>query len=137
MASRSVTLPDSLYVNNGERTQMKIACDTGIARVAINALEEVGHEVVYWAGAQPDEWWFPEAVAAGATLFVSHDWDIINMAMNHNLDAIRMQQGIRGVAQAKAVLDVLAAALRPIRQLCGNHRQRRRRHRKRSQAIAS
>jgi hypothetical protein len=83
---------------------MKIACDNGIAFSAIAEIERHGHEVVFRALDDPDEWWFAEALKYGAECFVSHDWDIILMADAGGLKSIQMPNGIKGKAQADFVV---------------------------------
>lgn len=68
------------------------------------ALEAAGHEVVYWASDEPDEWWFRDALRAGAELFVSPDWDIVLMADERNAARVLLKNGIRGAEQARPVL---------------------------------
>ena len=83
---------------------MKIACDTGVSRAAIEVLQQHGHEVVYWASTEPDEWWFKDASAKGAEVFVSNDWDIILMADEHGKERVHLRNGIAGSKQAEPIL---------------------------------
>lgn len=86
---------------------MKLACDQ-IASKAMDALEAAGHEIVYCAGQDPDEWWVAEAVKRGAECLISHDWDVVLMADERGLKRVKMPDGIAGVKQAEFVLKELA-----------------------------
>jgi len=92
---------------------VKIACDACIAQAAIWALELDGHKVVYQAKSEADEQWFPEAVDAGAELFVTHDFDIVTMAINRGLLALIIPAGIRGKDQASVVLEYITTGKEP------------------------
>lgn len=93
---------------------MKLALDNGISRAAARELAAAGHEIVYHAGDEHDEWWFREACEAGAECFVSADWDIVLMA--DEADKLRVKLdgngGIRGAAQAEVILRKLEALSR-------------------------
>lgn len=91
---------------------MRIAVDCGISNDAIDVLEAAGHDVVYKAGEEPDEWWVKDALKYKPELFVSHDWDIVIIAVEKDCKAVRMPDGIAGAAQAKIVLDTLEGARR-------------------------
>lgn len=83
---------------------MKIACDTGVSGAAIDVLKKNGHEIVYWASHEPDEWWFKDANERGAEVFVSHDWDIVLMADEAGKARIHLRNGIAGSRQAEPIL---------------------------------
>lgn len=85
---------------------MKLACDNGISLAACDALEAAGHEVVFRAVDEPDEWWVREAIERGAECFVSCDWDIELMADDRGKLSVRLDGngGVRGAAQAAAIL---------------------------------
>jgi len=88
---------------------MMLACDNGISMTAIKELQARGHEVVYWADDEHDEWWFRAALDAGAEVFISHDWDIVLMADARYKPRIHMKQGIGGARQAAFILRKLEA----------------------------
>lgn len=73
---------------------MRVAFDTQVPSATIKAAEGCGHQVVYWAKDEHDEWWFREAMERGADVFVSPDWDIALMANKNGLGFIKLPRGI-------------------------------------------
>ena len=60
---------------------MKIGVDCHVARAARRKLVELGHEIVVMAQpGESDEAWFARALAAGATVIVSADYDLGRLA---------------------------------------------------------
>lgn len=87
----------------------RVAFDTQLSKAAVRAVEDAGHEVVYWAGSEHDELWFREALDAGAEVFVSPDWDISILANHHNVRCIRLPQRVGGEALVRFILKQLGA----------------------------
>ena len=70
---------------------------------AIDYLIHRGHKVILKAKDEPDHIWFEDAMAMGATIFVSPDWDISFMCNRENLKFIRLKQGLRRVEIGKFI----------------------------------
>lgn len=74
--------------------QVKVAFDTQVSRRAVEAAQDNGFNVVYWAGHTHDELWFREAMDRGAEVFVSPDWDIAVLANRFDKTFIKLPQNL-------------------------------------------
>lgn len=86
---------------------MYIAVDNQISESAIDYLTDVGLEVIFKAGHEPDHVWFTDAYEMGAQVFVSPDWDISFLCNRYNVKFIKLKQGLKGVGIGKFIQECI------------------------------
>jgi hypothetical protein len=92
---------------------MRVAFDCQISRAAVEATEDAGFQVVYWAGSEHDELWVAEALDLGADVFMSPDYDIEILANRYDREFIRLPQGLGG----RRLVDFVTRKLRECKRI--------------------
>lgn len=86
---------------------IKIAVDNQVPFCISELAKQHNIEIVVWAGDLHDNFWFEEALDAGAKAFVSPDYDIERLCDLNGVKYIRLPKGKGKILAQRVVQSVL------------------------------